>query len=348
MLDVRVAEETDQEAWDAFTSEQEGAGPYHLFAWKTAMEQAYGLKTYYLIAQQKGGDIQGVLPLGHVKPPLRRGTLVSLPFCDYGGVLAGESAATEALFAEAMALSRRLGAPLEIRSRNPEPVLEERYGWVGHTEKTSMVLALPETSDLLWSGFRAKLRSQIRRPERDGLTFQRGRQELIEDFYAVFRKNMRDLGSPVHSRKWIQAVIEAFGERGSVCIVRNGALPVAGGILLCQGKTVSVPWASSLREYARSSPNMLLYWGFLKYATDEGFRVFDFGRSSPGEGTYRFKEQWGASPRALRWFSERKPGSGRRLLDPQRVRARAEKAWAQLPQRMADGLGPRLRKYISL
>ena len=46
---------------------------------------------------------------------------------------------------------------------------------------------------------------------------------------------------------------------------------------------------------------MLLYWTMLEYACDNGYRYFDFGRSTPDEGTYKFKEQWGAKPTPLHW-----------------------------------------------
>ena len=144
-----------------------------------------------------------------------------------------------------------------------------------------MILDLPESSEALWSSFKSKLRSQIRKPRKEGLTFRMGSSELIDSFYQVFSRNMKDLGSPVHAKKWFQAVLDYFGERAHVGIVYREDLPMASGIVLDCRQTVSIPWASTLREYNSLSPNMLLYWGFLEYACSSGFKTFDFGRSTP-------------------------------------------------------------------
>jgi len=142
----------------------------------------------------------------------------------------------------------------------------------------------------------------VKKPLRDGLTIQMGGQELLHGFYTLFSENMRDLGSPVHSKKWIKSILSHYRNKSLVFIVRMpDSTPAAGGILLCHSRTVSVPWASSLRRFNTWNPNMLLYWGFLKFATDNGFSLFDFGRSTPGEGTFRFKKQWGAKPSFLHW-----------------------------------------------
>jgi len=48
---------------------------------------------------------------------------------------------------------------------------------------------------------------------------------------------MRDLGSPVHSRKWIQSILEAYRNRFQVVLVRMpDRTPAAGGILCATPK----------------------------------------------------------------------------------------------------------------
>ena len=49
-IKIRLAEDADQERWDEFILSHPKASPYHLFAWKKAIEAAYGHKTYYLLA----------------------------------------------------------------------------------------------------------------------------------------------------------------------------------------------------------------------------------------------------------------------------------------------------------
>jgi lipid II:glycine glycyltransferase (peptidoglycan interpeptide bridge formation enzyme) len=224
-----------------------------------------------------------------------------------------------------------------------------------------MLLKLPESSSVLLASFKAKLRSQIRKPVRDGLTVQVGGKDLLDPFYRLFSINMRDLGSPVHSEAWLRAVLGAYGNRAHLVLVRMpDKTPAAGGILLCHPNQVSVPWASALRCFNRFNPNMLLYWTLLSLACDLGYPAFDFGRSTPGEGTYRFKAQWGARPGPLHWSGIDLPSDRRETgissarageataAHSGKARAAAESVIQKMPLGLLKVLGPNARKYISL
>jgi len=348
MVRVRLTESDDSRQWDAYVLANRDAGPYHLYAWRRAVEEAYGHKAFYLAAEDGEQRITGVLPLFLVKPPILRGVLVSLPFCDYGGTLSSGAGVRDALHRAARDQADRVHAKLELRLRDQDPSLGNEYHMEEQSHKTRMVLELPATSEELWNGFKSKLRSQIKKPKKEGLEFVLGSGELVDDFYRVFTVNMHDLGSPVHSKTWIEAVVRAFGEKAHVGVVYAGSKPAAGGIIIEINDVVAIPWASALQEYSRSSPNMLLYWGFLTYACDHGCRRFDFGRSTPGEGTYRFKEQWGARPFPLYWYGM---GTGEALqesISSGRLRERITRIWARMPLSLADSVGPVLRRYITL
>jgi hypothetical protein len=167
---------------------------------------------------------------------------------------------------------------------------------------------------------------------------------------------MRDLGSPVHARLWLETILSAFGSFSRLIVVYTPqGRPAAAGLLLIHPRRVSIPWASSLRRYSRLNANMLLYWSCLAFAADNGYPQFDFGRSTPGEGTYRFKQQWGATPKSLYWYepltekkecsiSNNKVTHGR----PPAIRQFVASLWQRLPQSSTDWLGPKVRKYISL
>ena len=213
-----------------------------------------------------------------------------------------------------------------------------------------MILALPASADELFDSFKAKLRSQVRKASKNGLEFHAGRSRSdLEKFYAVFSRNMRDLGSPVHSFAWFEAIRSLYGDNILVAVVSMGGKPVGAGILLRAGVRVAVPWASTLREFNRLAPNMLLYWKLLEYATTAGCSEFDFGRSTYNEGTYRFKRQWGAAPVALSWVSIAADGEVQKTASTSgAARTLAESAWRRLPIPIANFAGPRIRKYIAL
>jgi len=301
-LIIRLAEATDAEIWNAYAAGHPHSGPYHLWEWREAVCKAYGHTPYYLIAQKKDShEPVGLLPLHLIKPPLARGELVSLPFCDYGGPLANTPEVALLLCEYAKDLADFMKAKLEIRCNQP---LTDSPVFSSFGNKVRMLLELPENSDILFKQFKSKLRSQIRRPIKDGLCSKLGGLELVQDFYNVFRINMRDLGSPVHSLKWFEVLTAFYNQKIRIGVVYKEKIPVAGGIILLHNETVSIPWASSLRAYNRFSPNMLLYWSFLEYAADNGYKKFDFGRSSPDSGTFRFKKQWGAEPHPVFWYKD--------------------------------------------
>jgi lipid II:glycine glycyltransferase (peptidoglycan interpeptide bridge formation enzyme) len=216
-----------------------------------------------------------------------------------------------------------------------------------------MLLDLPSSADELLAGFKSKLRSQIRKAEKNGLVFETGRDaRFIDDFYRVFTVNMRDLGSPTHSRAWFESICEQFAENMIISVVKHQGQPIGAGIVLMNGSHAAIPWASTIRSFNRLSPNMLLYWSLLSYVADHGFKTFDFGRSSFGEGTYKFKQQWGAEPVALAWRSPGENGH-EAIAEPSihrksQMRKTVESVWTRLPLPMTVLLGSRIRKYISL
>lgn len=350
MLNVRPAAAGDKEAWDGFARSHSGATPYHLFAWKEAVEQAYGHTPSYLIAEQDG-EVAGVLPLIRMRIPVLMNQFVSLPFCDMGSILAVDQQAGQALLERALQLAEKSGGH-ELLLRGPlSGELAAAHNIIReNTDKVRMLLELPASSEILMKQFKSKLRSQVRKAEKNNLVFSWGDVDSLAGFYAVFSRNMRDLGSPVHSQKWLRAVLECYGADARLGLVASDGVVVGGGIILSVGNKISIPWASTLREYNRLAPNMLLYWNLLAYGADHGYQVFDFGRSSKGEGTYRFKAQWGARPEQLDWYSvslqpanrtgkKRGAGRGREL---------AGKIWQKMPLAMANTIGPCLRKYINL
>lgn len=355
-LNIKIADSFDQQRWDQYVLNHPNGIAYQLFAWKEAVEQAYKFKSFYLIAQTNN-KITGILPLIHIKLPFLPGNLVSLPYCDAGGPLADSSAIERKLILKALTISKHLKTKnVSIRSTDPMAGIKPKLTL--NNKKARMILNLPPDSEILLSSLKAKLRSQVKKPMRDGLSIESGGLELLDEFYTLFAENMRDLGSPVHSKKWIKHILKAYGNRAHLILVRMpDRNPAAGGIILCHPNLVSVPWASSLRRFNKSNPNMLLYWAFLKFASDNGYPAFDFGRSTPGEGTFRFKKQWGAVPEFLHWADFKTHGGSDSVLMPViknktmgkgSYRQIAENVLSNLPLPLSKAFGTMTRKYITL
>ena len=339
---VSRASETDAGRWNALVEDHPARCVYQRFEWGALFRRAHGSKPVFLLAT-RGREAVGVLPIVELDTVLFGRIWSSMPYFGHGGMLALDELVAAELAHEAARLAERRKARF-VELRHLE---EHDIGWHERRDKVNMVLALPSSVEALFSSFKAKLRSQIRRPEKAGHRVLLGRHELLHPFWLVYSENMRDLGSPCHSERLFGAVLETFGKRSRVAVVFDGDRPVAGGLVVGDDRTLEVPCASSLRSHASTSPNMMLYWALLRMACEEGYERFDFGRSTPGEGTYRFKAQWGARPEPLVYHTWVPAGAEPPSLRPTSGKfRRAVEAWKKLPVPLARLAGPAIVRGI--
>lgn len=361
-------------AWGAAIADAYGLDTYCVVVEekKDAVRGEVGISPANGTESAFGEGVRGVLPIVHISHWLFGNSLVAMPFCDGGVCAVADGEVQGGLISAVCDLAEDLDVPVvELRAFEPfgneldfvpmkgretrlRPMQEDgAVGWAGPArvegDKVRMLLGLPGQADELMRSFKAKLRSQINKPKKEGLTAQRGSVELLDDFYRVFVENMRDLGSPVHSKAFFRAILRNFGSAATVFLVYHRGIAVAGSIAVGFKDELANPWASSLRRFGRLAPNMLLYWSMLEYACENGYRRFDFGRSTIGEGTYRFKEQWGARPEPLYWYRFTRMDRNSPALDRESGSiGRAVAIWKRLPLPVTRILGPRIRRHISL
>ncbi|HEX5633680.1 MAG TPA: FemAB family XrtA/PEP-CTERM system-associated protein, partial [Gemmatimonadales bacterium] len=308
--------------------------PFHLHAWRDIVTRVHGHRAPFLAARDGAGALTGVLPLVLLRHPVFGRYLVSMPFVNYGGPL-GTDDAVRALAAEAARLADRERVKLmELRSRTELPL-----DLPASHRKVTVVLDLPDGGPAaLMKGFEAKLRSQVRRPAKDGITVRFGRDQ-VEPFYGVFARHMRDLGTPVQPKALFAALADAFGDDLWVGCAWMGDVAVAGGVGFRWGTEFEMTWASSLHAYNRHSPNMGLYWAFMERACLEGLTLFNFGRCTPGAGTHRFKRQWGSRDEQLWWY-QHGAGAAATPSPDDGAYAWGPRLWKRLPLPVANLLGP--------
>jgi FemAB-related protein (PEP-CTERM system-associated) len=341
-LIVTAATAADAADWDAFVRSRRDASGYHLWAWRHVFEQGLRRPCHYLTARQ-GDRITGVLPLVELRSWMFGRALSSLPYANYGGVLAADSDAAGALVTAAgeLAADRSLSYVLLRHRKRQFPALPAR------SHKVSLFLTLPEDEATLWDGLDRKVRNQIRKAAKSGIVTATGGMELLDEFYAVFARNMRDLGTPVYGRRLFAAILEHLPRDARLHVARLKGQPIAGALSYGFGSTIEVPSASSLREHRSLCPNYLVYWSILRDAIADRRTMFDFGRSTPGDGTYQFKTQWGATPQPLWWEYHLQRGDTPPGLDRQNDRMRtALEMWKRLPVGATRRLGPLLSHSV--
>lgn len=327
--------------WDSFVHGQDGWSHFHLFAWREVITRVFGHECMYLVARDETRQMAGVLPLVRVKSKLFGHYLVSMPFVNYGGPL-GDDAGVIALVSHAAALARRDGAKLlELRSRAALPVTLP----VSH-RKITVLLELPSgTAEPLWKRLDSKVRSQVRRPQKEGVVVRFGADQ-VAPFFQVFARHMRDLGTPTQPRLLFEALAETFPDDVWFGCAYYDGRPVAGGCGFQWASEFEMTWASALVEYKRIAPNMLLYWSFMERAVAHGLRTFNFGRCTPDSGTHRFKKQWGSYDAPLWWYNLSEKSGTATPSPHDSAYAWGPRIWKHLPLQLATALGPSIVRSI--
>ena len=328
-----------EEEWDLFAVQQNGYTHFHRLGWRSVMEDVFGHECLYLSAREAGA-LLGILPLVRVKSVVFGHYLVSMPFLNYGGPI-GTEAAIGALVAKAVEVAQRDRVKLlELRSRVPLDI-----SLPASHRKITVVLDLPDDPDALFRGFDTKLRSQIRRPQKEGVEVEFGCEQVVP-FFSVFARHMHDLGTPTQPLSFFRALDERFPEDCWFACAYLSGRPVAAACGFQFGREFEMTWASSLRSYNREAPNMLLYWACMQRAISRGLERFNFGRCTPGAGTHRFKMQWGGREEPLWWYGL---GISRDTITPSPQDSAfrfGPPVWRRLPESIATALGPSIVRYI--
>ena len=340
--DCRLSvEESAGADWDPFVRQSTGASLYHLSGWTELAREVFGHRTLFVKARQASGALIGVLPVIQQKSRLLGNFATSVAFYNYGGALTAEPEVARQMMIRASESAEKLGCRyLEFRDTQCRPV-----DWALRKDKITLQLELPETFEALSKRLGAKLRSQVKRAEREGVRCRTGSNDLLDDFYRVFAENMRDLGTPVYPKRFFEAILRRFEPYCQLVVIDWNGEPAAAAFLTFWQGRGEVPWASCRAKAKPLGLNMKLYWELLCLSVSRGCTLFDFGRSTVDSGTYRFKRQWGAQPVPLYWYRWERQGSGSEGSAGEgegkgRVMELATAVWQRLPLPIANTIGP--------
>jgi FemAB-related protein (PEP-CTERM system-associated) len=337
------AESKDEAAlWQQFMESHSDCTNYHRWHWKEVIERSFAWPTFYLMARD-GGHVGGILPLVWQRSRIFGSFLTSLPFLNGGGIVAESAEAQKSLLDEATSLAQRLGVRyLELRHRR-----DLGLGLHQKTSKVVPVRPVEPDSEKMWKGLHHKLRTDIRKGMKAGLVAEFGKEEFLPEFYEIFAENMRNLGTPVYSRRFFAEMLRAFPDHAHICLVRHNGTAVAGSFMTGYRDTLEAGWSSSRYKFLQLKPNVFLYWSILCFAGVQGYHWFDFGRSTEGSGTHRFKQQWGTQDIRLHWDYWIREGMQLPGLNPENPRYRmAIWLWTKLPVAVTKLVGPRIVRCL--
>lgn len=337
---IKLLEPSDRQRWDDYVTASAAGSFFHLAAWQQVIEKAFGHQTYYLFAEQDG-EIAGVLPLVHIHSLLFGNALISNAFCVYGGIIASNVEAFGALQDRARQLSLELGVDyLEMRNRR-----QSHPDWPHKELYVTFRKELDPDVEANMNAIPRKQRAMVRAGIKAGLTSVV--DDSVDRFYQAYSESVRNLGTPVFPKRYFQLLKQVFGESCEILTIEHQGKAVASVMNFYYQDEV-LPYYGGGGDSARDlKANDFMYWEVMRRAVEKGCRIFDYGRSKVGTGSYRFKKHWGFEPEPL--FYEIDLIKADKIPDINPLNPKYQlfiAAWKRLPLPVSQVIGPWLAKDL--
>ena len=321
--------------WDQFVFSAAAATFFHRAGWQKVIRDVFRHETYFLFAQQDG-QICGVLALAHVNSWLFGNSLIGLPFAVYGGVLAASNEAAQALENEARSIAQKLGVDhLELRNFEkrhldwPAQDLYVTFRKEIFADEEANMLAIPR-----------KQRAMVRKGIKNALVSHIDSD--VDQFFALYADNVHRHGTPAMPKRYFMALQNEFGADCEVMTVKSDDGRALSSVLSFYFRDEVLPYYAGDDESARDlAANDFKYWELMRRACGRGLKVFDYGRSKKGTGSYAFKKNWGFEPQQLNYeyclfkrdsIPQNNPSNAKYKL--------LIETWRRMPIGLANWLGP--------
>jgi FemAB-related protein (PEP-CTERM system-associated) len=337
---VHPLSEVDGEAWDRFVRATPQASFFHLAGWRRIIERVCGHRTHYLYAA-RGSEIVGVLPLAELKSRLFGHSLISTPFCVYGGVAAVDGEARTMLEEHA----RRLADALRVDYLELRNVNASQGEWAGKELYVTFRKQISTEDDANMKAVPRKQRAMIRKGIDAGLASVVNRD--VGPFYDMYAVSVRNLGTPVLAGRFFAALLEEFGDAADILTVTSGGKPVSSVLSFYFRDEVLPYYGGGTSEARDLKANDYMYWELMRHAVQRGATLFDFGRSKLGTGSFSFKKNWGFAPQKLEYQYHLVRAPKVPDLSPLNPKYQAMIAtWKRLPVPLTRMIGPFVARYL--
>jgi FemAB-related protein (PEP-CTERM system-associated) len=337
---IHRLEEGDRSRWDAYVERSSASTFFHLSLWKTVIERSFGFATHFFYAQ-RGDTIVGVLPLVHVKSMFFGSYLVSTPFCVYGGIVADDANAEARLVGAARELAERLQVGyLELRN-----LAASKRDTLRKTSYVTFRKSLAEDLDANFKAIPRKQRAMVRKGMDHGLTARV--DDDLKSFYELYSWSLRGLGTPVPSKAYFRILQEECRDACQIMTIYRDDRPVSS-VLSFYYRDQVLPYYAGANDEARDlKAHDFMYWELMRRACEGGSRIFDFGRSRIGTGSYRFKTHWGFEPEPLAYEYYLVRAGSLPDLSPNNAKYHlAINVWKRMPLWLTQLFGPPLARAL--
>ena len=334
-ITVKRLTPADYERWDYFVTACSEATFFHRSGWKTVIEEVFRHRTWFLYAE-RAGEICGVLPLAQVKSWLFGNSIASLPFCVYGGIASNDPDAVADLEAEAERIANQCGVDvLEFRNCSqrhadwPRQDLYVRFRKLMLASEEENMLAIPR-----------KQRAMVRKGIKAGLSSEI--DDGVGRFFDLYAGNVHRHGTPALPKRYFERLKAVFGNDCEVLVVVDSQARPVSGVMTFYFRDEVLPYYAGDAVAARElAGNDFKYWELMRRARARGYKVFDYGRSKRGTGSFDFKKNWGfeAEPLHYEYRLYRRDSIPQNNPNNAKYRLFIE-GWRRMPVRLATWLGP--------
>lgn len=340
MINVVQFSDKDAKNWDDYVQNHSEGTFFHLSAWQTVFKKSFGFKCHYLIAKQED-KIVGLLPLTEQRSWLFGHSLVSSPFCVYGGVIADSDSIKKELEQAACQLADNLQVDyLELRYKS-----KQSNDFHEKSAHSYFVMPLFETDEENLLSVKKKQRAVIRHSMKNGLETEVNQD--INDFYAIYSESVRNLGTPVFSKKYMDTLKEVFPNNLDILTVKSDGKTVSSVLNFYYKDQVLPYYGGGTYDARRLKSNDHMYYKLMCHAANKDCTSFDFGRSKNDSGAYKYKSTWGIEAQPLYYYYYLVKAKSVPNLSPNNPKYQLFiKAWQKLPVSLSQWIGPFLSKYL--
>ena len=339
-IEIQTLSNRYYQQWDDYVDQHAEGSFFHLSGWQRVLEQGLGHKAYYCLALTDG-KIAGILPLAQVKSLLFGNSLVSTPFCVYGGVLSNSREVAVALENHAKQMADKLAVDyLELRG-----ICHDSENFLQKDLYVNFKKEISSDDEKNLNAIPRKQRAMVRKGINNGLTGEW--DDSIERFYRAYSESVRNLGTPIFPKKFFKVLREEFsGYSNILTIVQNQEL--IASVLSFQYRDTIMPYYGGGVDKARAvKGNDYMYWELMKRSASQGIKYFDYGRSKKGTGSYSFKKNWGFEPQELTYYYYLVKAKSVPDVNPLNPKYRFFiAAWRKLPLPVANLIGPILARNL--
>lgn len=350
---ITTKQETSFEEWESYVISHPSGTIYHLPQWKEALEKSFHYKPYYLSARDENDKLCGIFPLFQIKSWLTGNRLVSLPFSHICGPIADSDQVLVTLINEAKKLCHTLRCHyIEIRMRENDKgagtgIPRREVGLKVSEHFSTHMLSLSQP-DIVWKEPDPSIRRAVRKARKDGVVIRKSDcAEGLRCFYKLNLKTKRKLGVPAHPFTFLFNIYEKLNGLATLYLAEFEGKVIAGIIMMEFKDTVVYAYGASDDNYLVHRPNNLLIWTAIEGACQQGYKFFDFGRTSSAEqGLAAFKKRWGAQERNLAYYYYPHIPSSMALNETGLKYRLATSLWKRLPLPLAHWGSNRVFKHL--